>query len=110
MSDFELAIKTAAEKAVLKIIADGGWIAPDYSNRFKMPPEMLADIWKMVDQDKLKAAMAARLESELADRIVNLMATEIATDVKQILSVAERRESIRNFARLHMESIMGGSK
>lgn len=107
MSDFELAIKTAAEKAVLKIISDGSWIAPDYSNRFKMPPEMMVDIWKMVDQDALKKKMAARIEDELADRIVNLMAAEIATDVKQILSVKERREALRNFARQHMDSIMG---
>lgn len=107
MSEFELAIKTAAEKAVLKIISDGSWIAPDYGNRFKIPPEMMADIWRMVDQDALKKKMSARIEDELADRIVNLMAAEIATDVKQILSVKERREALRNFARQHMDSIMG---
>lgn len=110
MSDFELAIKTAAEKAVLKMVLDGSWIAPDYSNRFKMPPEMLADVWRMIDQDRLKAALVVRIESELADRIVNMMAAEIATDVKQILSVQERRESIRHFARQHMDAIMGSTK
>lgn len=33
--------------------------------------------------------IAERLESELADRMVNHMAAELATDIKQILSVRE---------------------
>lgn len=106
MSDFENAVKVAAEKAVLKIIADGSWVAPDYANRFKMPAEMMADIWKMVDVEKIKRGMAERLENELAERIINKMAEEISTDVKQILSVKERREAIRSVAREHMDEIM----
>jgi Mg/Co/Ni transporter MgtE len=106
MSDFEQAIKHAAEKAVLKIISDGSWIAPDYSNRFKLPPKMLEDIWKMVDIEKVKRKMADRLEEELAEKIINHMASELSTDIKQILSVKERREAIRHIAREHMDSIM----
>lgn len=106
MTDFEQAIKTAAEKSVLRIISDGGWIAPDYANRYKIPADFLADVWKLVDSDKLKIELARRLEIELADRIVNHMAAEIASDVKQILSVKERRETLRNIARENMENIM----
>lgn len=106
MTEFEQAVKTAAEKAVLKIISEGAWVQPDYANRFKMPPEMLSDIWKMVDVEKLKQKMAARLEEELAERIINKMAEEISTDVKQILSVKERREALRHIAREHMDTIM----
>lgn len=106
MTDFEQAVKTAAEKAVLKMISEGSWVAPDYNNRFKMPKEMMEDIWALVDQDRLKQKMAERIEEELADRIINLMAAEIATDVKQILSVKERRESLRNLARQHMEGLI----
>ena len=73
MTDFEIALKSAAEKAVLKIISEGSWIAPDYANRFKIPASMLEDI------------------EELADKIINRMAEEISTDVKQILSVKERK-------------------
>ncbi|MHB8408323.1 MAG: hypothetical protein ACYDHY_09595 [Acidiferrobacterales bacterium] len=108
MSKFETAVKEAAEKAVLKIISDGSWVAPDYANRFKLPPEMMNEIWGMVDQESLKKKMAARLEQELADRIVNHLAAEIATDVKQILSVQERREALRHLARQHLEGIMSG--
>lgn len=106
MTDFEQAVKAAAEKAVLKMISEGSWVAPDYNNRFKMPKEMMEDIWALVDQDRLKQKMAERIEEELADRIINLMAAEISTDVKQILSVKERRESLRNLARQHMEGLM----
>jgi len=106
MSDFELAVKAAAEKAVLSIVSNGQWIAPDYNNRLRIPPEMLADIWKMVDSEQIKRNLAARLEEELADRIMNHMAAEIATDVKQILSVKERREALRHLAREHIENIM----
>jgi len=61
----------------------------------------MAGVWALVDTDRLKAAIAARLDEELADRIVNHMAAEIASDVKQILSVKERREALRHLARTH---------
>ena len=67
---------------------------------------MLEDVWKLVDIEKVKRSMASRLEEELANRIINRMAEEIATDVKQILSVTERREALRHVAREHMDEIM----
>lgn len=105
MSKFEEALKEAAEKSLLKIVMDGGWIQPDYANRFKVPAELLTEIYAMVDRDALKAQIAKRLEAELADRIVNALAAEIATDIKQILSVKERREAIREVARKHLIGI-----
>lgn len=106
--NIETAIKDAAERSILRIILDGGWIAPDYSNRFKLPPEFLQSVWQSIDQDKLRSALCRRLEEELADRIVNHMAAEIATDVKQILSVKERREELRAMARQYITSCASG--
>lgn len=106
MSDFEKAIAQAAQNSVLKIISDGNWVASDYASRFKLPPEMLAQVWAMVDIEGLKRKMADRIESELADRIVNHMAAELATDIKQLLSVPERREAIRSVAREHLGHLM----
>lgn len=105
MSPFEEALKQAAERSLLKVVTEGSWIQPDYANRFKIPADLLQDIYALVDRDALKAAISKRLEEELADRIVNLLAAEIATDVKQILSVKERREAIREVARQHLSGI-----
>lgn len=106
MNDFEKAVSQAAQNSVLKIISEGNWIATDYATRFKIPPEMLSQVWAMVDIEGLKRKMADRIESELADRIVNHMAAELATDIKQLLSVQERREAIRSVAREHLSHIM----
>lgn len=105
-NDFETQVKHAAEKAVLHFIGTGGWLLPNYESRLKVPAEWIADCWRLVDSEKLKKAIAERLESELAERMVNHMAAELATDIKQILSVRERREMLRSLAREHMDSIM----
>ena len=106
MSDFDLRLKAAAEHAVLQFIGSGGWLLPNYESRLKIPAEWIADCWRLVDADRLKEQIAARLESELADRMVNHMAAELATDIKQILSVQERREMLRGLAREHMDAVM----
>lgn len=106
MSPFEEAVKASAEKAVLKIVGDGSWIAPDYGNRFKIPAEWVQSIWALVDRDRLRLRLVERIEAELADRLVNAIAAEMVTDIKQILSVKERREAIRALARAHLLEIM----
>jgi predicted transcriptional regulator len=68
------------------------------------------EVWAMVDRDALKLRLKERIEAELADRIVNHIAAELATDIKRILSVTERREAIRSLAREHMDSIMQKGK
>jgi hypothetical protein len=105
MSPFEESLKQAAERSLLKLVTEGGWIQPDYANRFKIPADLLQDIYALVDRDALKVAIGKRLEQELADRVVNLLAAEISTDIKQILSVKERREAIREVARKHLTDI-----
>ena len=106
MSNFESDVKAAAEKAVIQFISSGGWLLPNYDGRLKVPSEWVAECWKLVDADKVRAQLAARLESELADRMINQMAAELATDIKQILSVKERREALRSLARSHMDSVL----
>jgi len=105
MTDFETAIKHAAEKSVLKIISEGQWVQPDYGNRVQLPKTFMEDIWKLVDHEKIKKAMVARIEQEMAERIVNHLAAELATDIKQLLSNSERREALRAVARENMERI-----
>ena len=110
MTNIETRLKTAAENSILKIIEGGGWIQPDYANRIQLPRDLMNEVWAMVDRDALKLRLKERIEAELADRIVNHIAAELATDIKQILSVTERREAIRSLAREHMDSIMQKGK
>lgn len=111
MTTIEQKLKDAAENSILKIIADGGWIQPDYANRISLPRDLMNEVWAMVDRDAVKRHLKNRIEQELADRIVNHIAAELATDIKQILSVTERREALRALAREHMDAIMAkGSK
>ena len=105
MSDFDQQVKAAAEKAVLQFIGSGGWLLPNYEARLKLPPEWMAQAWALVDKDRLLRIFAERIEAELVDRMVNHMAAELATDVKQILSVKERREALRALARSHLDSL-----
>lgn len=106
MTDFEFQVKAAAEKAVLDFVKSGGWLMPNYESRLKVPAEWLSECWRLVDSEKLKAKIAERIENELAERMVNHMAAELSTDIKQILSVTERREKLRGLARDHMDELM----
>lgn len=99
-------IKQKAEQAVLKFVADGGWLMPNYESRLKIPAEWIMECWRLVDRDAMKKKIAERIESELADRIINHIAAELSSDIKQILSVKERREMIRGLARDNLDAIM----
>lgn len=103
---FEDELRQIAEGAILKIISEGSWIQPDYNNRIKVPADFMNEVWALVDKDAIKKQFAKRIESELADRLVNHIAAEMATDIKQILSVQERREAVRSIARQHLDSII----
>jgi hypothetical protein len=106
MSELEQGIKVAAEKALLKFVTDGSWLMPNYESRFKVPAEWVASCWNLIDSEKVKQQVATLLENELAERMVNSIAAELSTDIKQILSVKERREMLRGIARNHMDKVM----
>jgi len=103
---FEQKVRELAEKGILRIISDGAWVQPDYHHRIQLPRDLMNEVWGMVDRESLKKKLAARIEAELADRVVNAIAAELATDIKAILSVPERREMLRALAREHLTSIM----
>ena len=106
MGDFEAQVKAAAEKAVLNHVSSGQWLMPNHESRLKVPAEWMKEMWRLVDADRVRQQVVKRIESELADRMVNHMAAELATDIKQILSVKERREALRAIAREHMDAVM----
>ena len=87
----------AATKALINSLDNG--IAIPYECRYKVPADFFEGVWKLVDKTKVQELMAKNIEQELADRIVNKLATEISTDIKQLLSNNDRREELRTYAR-----------
>jgi len=106
MNSISEQIQIQAEKSILTLISSGNWLQANCQDRVKLPSDFMEQVWRIVDQEKVKQQLANRLEEELANRIVNHMAAELATDIKQILSVSERREACRALARNHMAEIM----
>lgn len=105
-TEFSKAVQDVAQKAVVKIITGGHWIEIPYDQRVKVPPSFIQQVWALVDLEKIKQQLATRIEKELADRVVNHMAAELSTDIKQILGNPERREEIRAVARKHLSHLM----
>lgn len=105
MSEFEQKLKEQMEKAVLKLISDGNWIAPAYYNRFKIPNDFLHTAWDLVDVDSVRKQLAKRIEEQMAVKIMNMMAKEISNDIKTVLSDQESREQIRNYAREYIKKL-----
>lgn len=104
---FEERVTQELQTSLLKSIRDNDLVTPSYNQRLKIPQEVVEDCWNMVDIGKVKEQIAELIESQLAERIVNSIAAELATDIKQILSVKERREAIRSLARNNMDAILG---
>jgi hypothetical protein len=104
---FEEQVAGAAQRAVIKFIGDPStWLLPNYEGRMKVPPSWIAECWRLVDSKKVQLEVAKLIEAELAQRIFNAMATELGTDVKQVLSVQERREMIRALVRDNLDAIL----
>lgn len=100
----------AAENALIKSIGEGSWIGTDYSQRIKIDGALMSEVYEAIDREKIKKALGKRIEEELAERIMNHLAAEMATDVKTILSNQDRREALRAVARQHIDAICGGKK
>lgn len=106
MSEFELKLKQAMEANILKGLQNT--LRIPFGSRMRIPDDLIDSCWDLVDFEKVKKELAANLEKELADRLVNMMAKEIATDVKTILSLPERREVVRSVVRDNIKKLTGG--
>lgn len=105
MSDFENDLMNSVKCAITKQITGTDFIAINYNDRMKLPDDFLARAWKLVDQENILTKLAERLELELVDRLVYQIASELATDIKQVLSVKERREEVRSLVRENIDRL-----
>lgn len=95
----------AIMKSIARQISKADFITIPYENRAQMPSSFIEKAWSMVDKDAVLDELSKRLEKELVDRLVNAMASEIATDIKQVLSVKERREAVRSVVRDNIDKL-----
>jgi len=107
MSDFETEITAALRQAILKKIGEAGWLDVGYG-AVKVPPETLRRVYATVDMDRVAVLLKDRIEERIADAMYNSLATEVATDTKQILCNKELREDLRAILRQHMRAALAG--
>lgn len=105
MSDFEKDLLNSVKCSMVKQIDKTDFIQIPYDCRPKLPSDFMQRAWEMVDQDSVLEKLSERLESELVDRLVNNIAAEMATDIKQVLSVKERREAVRSLVRDNIDML-----
>lgn len=99
MSDLGERLVSAFEDALVKMVATGEFMRQDYSAKIPLEIGTLRSIYAKVDINRVTARVLENVEIRMADQILNSMATELATDVKQVLSNKELREDIRSMIR-----------
>ena len=102
---FEQQLAEAVQQSVLKMVRDGSLVIPDYASRAKVPHAKVQELYDSVDWVRVKELCLARVEERCADHLLNAMATEMATDVKQVLSNKELREEVRAFIRAGVKRV-----
>ena len=103
--NFEEMIINTVKQSIQRQINTTDFVKIDYQDRVKLPADFLEKAFALVDQDVLLKKLSERLEVELVDRLVNSIAQEMATDIKQVLSVKERREAVRSVVRANIDAL-----
>ena len=102
---FEERIVEAVENAV---IHDIGRYNTVQFKKFMLPDEVIEDVYKHVDMEKIKRYLTENIEQLIAKKIVDSMMTEVASDVKHIVATKAIREDMRYYLRQKMEQAMQG--
>jgi hypothetical protein len=102
---FEQQLTEAVQQSVLKMVRDGNLVVPDYAARAKVPPAKVQELYDSIDWNRVRAVVMDRIEERCADSVLNNMATEMATDIKQVLSNKELREEVRSFIRAGIKRV-----
>jgi hypothetical protein len=105
MSKFEEDLMNSIKCTMTKQVTKQDFIKIEYDDRVKLPSDFIEKAWGLIDQEDLIKSLSKRLESELIDKLVNHLAAEIATDIKQVLSVKERREAVRSVVRDNIDKL-----
>lgn len=97
--DFGARAMQAMEDSLVAMIRKGDWIQPDYNSRMKLDMSLVRWLYDSVDKERVKARVLTVMEDHIADKMLASIATELATDVKQVMSNKELREEFRALVR-----------
>lgn len=92
---FEEEILGAARHSLVKLFREGGFVMPDYTNRLKVPPDLVQRVYALVNYDAVIDALAPKINEMVADRIAAALAQELTTDVKRVLAHQPTRDRLR---------------
>jgi hypothetical protein len=88
-------VQQAAEESIVKMLKSGEWLRVGYGDRMTVTPGQLREVYQAVDMSRVGEILKVKIEQKVADAIFNNLATEVATDVKKIMSNSELREDCR---------------
>jgi hypothetical protein len=100
MENFEKDLMQSIQNNMLNQVRKAEFIQTGYgAPKVTIPQSVLNDCFNAIDIEKVKQLITARIEEEVAGKIVNSLLTECANDVKQIMSNKELREDLRGILR-----------
>jgi len=88
-------IQESFEHSVIAAVRKGDWFTCNYKSRMELTSEHVKHLYDNVDMDRVYAIVSDKIEQKIADSMMNSMASEIATDIKQIMCNNELREDCR---------------
>jgi hypothetical protein len=88
-------IVQAMEDSLVAMIRKGDWILPAYESRIKVNMSTLRIVYDGIDMNRVLRLVQGKVEEHVADKILASLATELATDVKQVMTNRELREDVR---------------
>lgn len=93
--NFAEQVRRAAEESIVKTLKSGDWLKVGFGDRMTVTPGNLREVYQSVDMVRVGEILKVKIEQKVADAILNNLATEVATDVKKIMSNTELREDCR---------------
>ena len=108
MSDFEKEFTSAIQASILATVRKADFVRIEYNDRPRIDAALMAEAQKMVNRERIREELTRIVETRMADAIWNAMATELATDMKKVLSDMEMRAEIRVYLREKMRGLASG--
>ncbi len=105
MSTFEQDVTQALQASILATVRKADFVRIDYEQRPRIDAALMAEAYQRVDRARVREELTRIIETRMADAIWNAMASELATDMKKVLSDNDMRAEIRVYLRERMRGL-----